>query len=115
DMLVGWANGQDRWVRKLVGEVIETRRRLSDERIAALYELLLKEKGLADGQPEDVPPLTASGLAASASLPIRLVGLKHIQNVNALALNQEIEFHPRLTICFGENASGKTGYVRILK
>ncbi|GIW41858.1 MAG: hypothetical protein KatS3mg076_2435 [Candidatus Binatia bacterium] len=115
DMLVEWANGQDRWVRKLVGEVIATRRRLSDERIAALYELLLREKDLADGQPEDVPSLTASGLAASAGLPIRLVGLKHLENVNALAPNQEIEFHPRLTICFGENASGKTGYVRILK
>ena len=115
DMLVEWANGQDRWVRKLVGEVIETRRRLSDERIAALYELLLREKGLADGQPEDVPPLTASDAAGPASVGLRLLALKHIQNVNALSPNQEIEFHPRLTICFGENASGKTGYVRILK
>jgi hypothetical protein len=35
--------------------------------------------------------------------------------VNALAENQEIVFHPRMTVLFGENATGKTGYVRVLK
>jgi len=114
-MLVEWANGQDRWVRRLVNEVISTRRRLPDDKIEELYELLLKETGLSEGEPEDVPSLRATDVAASPGLPIRLIRLKHIENVNALAPNQEIEFHPRLTICFGENASGKTGYIRILK
>lgn len=114
-MLVEWANEQDRWIRKLVAEIIESRRRLSDERIGALYELLLIEKQLAEGEPEVVGPLRASGMVTSARVPMRLLKLKHIANVNALAPDQEIEFHPRLTICFGENASGKTGYVRILK
>ncbi len=114
-MLVEWANGQDLWVRKLVGEVIESRRRLSDERIGAIYEFLLKEKRLTDGEPEDVGSLRASSVEGAERTPIRLLKLRHIANVNALARDQEIEFHPRLTICFGENASGKTGYVRILK
>lgn len=114
-MLVDWANDQDRWIRKLVSEVIERRRRLSDERIKAIYELLLKEKQLGNGEPEDVGPLTASSVGGAAQAPVQLLKLKHIGNVNALAADQEIEFHPRLTICFGENASGKTGYVRILK
>jgi hypothetical protein len=35
--------------------------------------------------------------------------------VNALAAGQSITFNPKLTIVFGENAAGKTGYVRILK
>jgi len=39
----------------------------------------------------------------------------HKENVNALAPDQEIEFNPRMTVLFGENASGKTGNVRILK
>jgi hypothetical protein len=35
--------------------------------------------------------------------------------VNALAASQKIEFNPKLTVIFGENACGKTGYVRVLK
>ncbi len=114
-LLIEWANGQDHWVRKLVAEVIGTRRRLSDERVTALHELLLREKGLAEGDPVNVPALSPAAASTPAGTTVRLASLQHIANVNALASNQEIEFHPRLTICFGENASGKTGYVRILK
>jgi broad specificity phosphatase PhoE len=114
-LLIEWANGQDHWIRKLVGDVIETRRRLSEEGVTALYELLLREKGLAEGDPVDVPALSAAAGGTPGGTTIRLVSLRHVENVNALAPNQEIEFHPRLTVCFGENASGKTGYVRILK
>jgi len=90
-----------------VGDVIETRRRLSDERVTALYQLLLREKGLAEGDPVDVPALSAAAGGTPGGTTIRLVSLRHVENVNALAPNQEIEFHPRLTVCFGENASGK--------
>ena len=114
-LLVEWANGQDHWIRKLVQDVIETLQRLSDERINALYQVLLREKDLGEGELVDIPLLTAAGALASSGQSIRLVAVRHIENVNALAPNQEIEFHPQLTICFGENASGKTGYVRILK
>lgn len=114
-LLIDWANGQDHWVRKLVGEVVEIRRRLSDERIDGIYDLLLREKELAEGDPVHVEALFAGAASSSPKTAIRLGSLGHVENVNALAPNQEIEFHPRLTICFGENASGKTGYVRILK
>lgn len=114
-LLIGWANEQDHWIRALVGKVIEGRRRLSDGQIDELYDLLLLEKELKGGGPVTVAPLRAGSAAAASAKTCRLVALKHVQNVNALAPNQEIEFHPRLTIAFGENASGKTGYVRILK
>ena len=114
-LLIEWANGQDHWIRKLVADVIETRSRLSDECIANLYELFLREKELSPGDPPNVERLSASRISAPATTTMRLASLKHIGNVNALAPGQEIEFHRRLTVCFGENASGKTGYVRILK
>lgn len=113
-LLVDWANRQDAWVRKLVAEVIGAGR-LPDERIEALYNLLLNDVGPKDGTPVSVEPLSAVAEVAATGTTLRLVSLRHIENVNALATNQEIEFHPRLTIVFGENASGKTGYVRILK
>ena len=37
-------------------------------------------------------------------------------NVNALAENQELPFSPQgMTIIYGNNGAGKSGYVKILK
>ena len=114
-LLIDWAIGQDNWIQKLVTDVIKTQRRLSDERIAILYALLLCDKELTQGDSPIVEPLPASQVSSASPTNMRLISLKHIGNVNALARDQEIEFHKRLTICYGENASGKTGYVRVLK
>ena len=114
-ILIEWANGQDHWIRRLVAEVVETRRRLSDDAIDAIYTLNLLEKELVDGEPPHVELLSGGGTAPVGRSSIRLLSLEHVEGVNALEPNQKIEFHPRLTVCFGENASGKTGYVRVLK
>ena len=114
-LLIEWANGQDHWVRKIVDEVIKTRSLLSDEHVTAIYELFLREKKLAQGDPPNVERLSSSRLSVTTAMALRLVSLEHIENVNALTPDQEMKFHERLTVCFGENGSGKTGYVRILK
>ena len=41
--------------------------------------------------------------------------LKKVQGVNALAENQTIEFSPNVTVIYGANGSGKSGYIRLLK
>ena len=115
NLLINWANDRDHWIRKLVADVIAARSELSDQRIADLAELFLREKGLAQGEQPIVEEIVASEVFAPAAKALQIVSIEHIENVNALEPDQKIAFHPRLTICFGENASGKTGYVRILK
>jgi energy-coupling factor transporter ATP-binding protein EcfA2 len=44
-----------------------------------------------------------------------LQSLHKIKGVNALVENQRIEFGPQITIVYGVNGSGKTGYIRLLK
>ncbi len=44
-----------------------------------------------------------------------LTKLEHVSGANALKENMTIEFHPQLTVLFGENGSGKTSYSRLLK
>lgn len=44
-----------------------------------------------------------------------LVTLTHHRGANALAGEQTIAFGPHLTIVYGQNAAGKSGYARILK
>lgn len=44
-----------------------------------------------------------------------LTKLNHVSGANALKDNMTIEFHPQLTVLFGENGAGKTSYSRLLK
>ncbi|NPV51852.1 MAG: AAA family ATPase [Candidatus Methanofastidiosum sp.] len=41
--------------------------------------------------------------------------LENVEGVNALLEEQTIEFNPNLTIIYGTNGSGKSGYVRLFK
>lgn len=113
--LINWANQQDHWVRALVSEVISTRQGLVEERIRHYYDLLLREKELAPGTVPDVPLLSGSLNGSGTGETFLLSALEGVQDVNALTPAQRIVFNARMTILFGENASGKTGYVRILK
>lgn len=47
--------------------------------------------------------------------PVTLSSVTHHRGVNALAPEQTVAFGPNLTIVFGQNAAGKSGYTRILK
>jgi predicted ATPase len=40
--------------------------------------------------------------------------IENIENVNALATKQSIIINPNLTIVYGGNGTGKSGYIRLL-
>jgi len=115
EILTDWANAQDGWVRAVVGEVVATRRELPEPSVDAAYALFLAEKGLSDEPPRDVPQLSAGANPADHGDDLRLLRLAELSGVNALAPGQEIAFNTKVTVLFGENAAGKTGYVRVLK
>lgn len=114
-LLVDWANSQDAWVRKLTAETILSRQAPSDDLIDSVYAVFLAEKGLSDEELESVPKLEVQDAEATKDETLELATLANIQSVNALASDQELEFDPSLTILFGQNGSGKTGYARIIK
>ena len=55
--------------------------------------------------------------APTAEAPVSLVNLRHETGVNALAPGQELDFGgpTGLTVIYGDNGSGKSGYSKILK
>ncbi len=114
-LLVAWANEQDHWVRALVAEVLSSRKPLGDDGIQLFYDLLLREKELAPGEQPAVERLEDTGASVATEEPLVLTRISDVQNVNALATGQAIDLNPGLTILFGENGAGKTGYVRVLK
>ncbi len=114
-LLVGWANQQDGWVRQLVSEIIIAGKAMTDSQLDTIYQTFLKEKALAPGGPVLVAQLSDDPASLVAGSGLYLTQLGDLKNVNALAVSQKIDFNPKLTIVFGENACGKTGYVRVLK
>jgi hypothetical protein len=46
---------------------------------------------------------------------VRLTAIKSLQGANALRSGQELKFGEQLTVVYGENGSGKSGYARVLK
>jgi hypothetical protein len=102
-------------VRALVAEVLSSRRPLGDEAIEHFYEMLLREKELAPGEQPVGERLEDAGAGVATEEPLVLTKIWDVESVNALATGQAIEFNPGLTVLFGENGAGKTGYVRVLK
>ena len=114
-ILVEWANHQSRWVRFVVGEVLTAEGPVGKATIDQAFSIFLADKQIAVDGDIDVPPLNDSGGQTSNGTPVRLLKLSDVQEVNALAPGQAIQFGEQLTVLFGQNGSGKTGYSRIIK
>lgn len=113
-LLVNWANGQDAWVRQLTAETILSRQSPSEDLLGTVYLTFLGEKGLGEDSPE-IPLLELSVTESAEEETLELVSLTGVEGVNALTVGQQLDFDPDLTILFGQNGSGKTGYARIFK
>ena len=114
-LLIDWANKQDSWVRCLVGHIVASQRPISDGQATELFEQFLAEKGFRGFLPEIEPDLPYPKAGSARLDLLRLLALSNVSGVNALSPGATIEFSPGLTILYGENGTGKTGYARILK
>jgi len=80
-------------------------------------------KAIAKSLFENPPVVPDGGWLASITAPqstndepVRILSVKGVANVNRLAANQELTFAPDgLTVVYGNNGSGKSGYARILQ
>jgi energy-coupling factor transporter ATP-binding protein EcfA2 len=115
NLLANWANGSDEWSRYIVRLVLSAGRRLSDADIATAYQLFLEEKQFSPRTLPAEPPIATETSAAEGEASLALISVSDVTGVNALVPGSKIELNAGLTILFGENGTGKTGYARILK
>jgi len=109
-----WASSRPLWQRDALRRLV-LNGDLSAEDINSLTEICKGTQGLVE--PQEASPLTLAHIpdASAGADPVSLVSIFHHRGVNALAEDQSLNFSPRLTVVYGDNGAGKTGYIRILK
>ncbi len=115
ETLAEWSNEQAEWVRLVVRQVLGTGRTLSGDDIDVAYALFRQEKGFDERSLPIEANLAVEALEEDAELPLAITRLSEVSGVNAIVTGSVIEPHGGLTILFGENGTGKTGYARIFK
>jgi hypothetical protein len=112
DFLWDWAEPNGDWAKLLVSKIVSTEESLSTKERNIVFNYFLQSINMYSG-------LEQLNLSKPVYSPtdkhIELISLSNIEGVNRLAKNQAINFSKNLTVVFGENGTGKTGYSRILK
>lgn len=110
-----FADGLPYWAKYLADKILSGNA-IFDTDIDTSYSYLLEDLKLTDET--EKPEITISSNTENVGdykLDLLLSKLENVEGVNALIENQIIEFSPNLTIIYGTNGSGKSGYVRLLK
>jgi energy-coupling factor transporter ATP-binding protein EcfA2 len=111
DQIVGWSTSRPPWQRSILkrvaaGQVLSEKD--YDDFVASLMSGNVIED--ADFGLEHLPQVKAG------DPPVRLLSIAHPEHVNALASEKPLTFEDTgLTLVYGDNASGKSGYARLLK
>jgi energy-coupling factor transporter ATP-binding protein EcfA2 len=108
--LLTWAKDRPKWQQDALRRLV-----LND----ALTEVDIDDLvGICLDPKTPSQPITSAHVAAEGASgePIALLRIENPTGINALAIDQKLEFaKDGLTVIYGDNGSGKSGYVRVLK
>ena len=115
NQIISWLKNQDYWFQ-YAGNILLENETVTDEHRSKIYQYLLEDYTLAVPAEERSPvgfKDVAEDLAAHADSLV-LEFIKDVDQVNALAKGQSIKIGPNLTIIYGANGAGKSGYIRLM-
>jgi energy-coupling factor transporter ATP-binding protein EcfA2 len=112
DFLWEWAESNGEWSKLLIDKIVSTESNLLQADRNQVFNYFLQSINLHTG----LPALTTTKPNyVPTGKVIELESLSDITGVNKLAKNQTLKFSKNITVIYGENGTGKTGYGRILK
>jgi hypothetical protein len=114
--ILGWARSREAWQQEAIRRLVKTDA-LNEDDFGSLLAMVKAKHGLGDAAAAATPLAEADLPQQEASgHPVRLVRLGPAQNVGLLAPTESLEFAPvGLTVIYGDNASGKSSFARVLK
>jgi hypothetical protein len=109
-----WAAQLKAWQRRIL--VFATRGgTLTSDQIDAVHQLFLAESNLCEPQAGCEASLEVSGRPAEAlTRSLHLRRIDALCGVNALPDGSALTFAPGLTVIYGRNGAGKTGFARVI-
>jgi energy-coupling factor transporter ATP-binding protein EcfA2 len=111
EQIVEWAATRASWQRVVLRRIAHGEQ-ISDDDIAGIADGILNDTWTDN----EVFSLTDMPVSASTGRTVRLLEIGNVQFVNALQQDLPLKFEPNgLTIVYGDNASGKSGYARLIK
>src|SRR5580698_9273687 len=118
EIILEWSYDRPAWQRDALRRIVQEQK-LTETDITELVALCKQ------GRTENAPasdlkpqPLEAGHLPANpgAGASISLTAIRNVSAVNNLTPGQILSFSPTgITVVYGDNAAGKSGYARILK
>lgn len=115
--ILNWSQTLSAWQSDAIARLF-AKEALSEADLDDLFALMKAEHGIPDPQCRTANKLSAEQIPAPAApnTHIRLIALKNLRHVNRIADNQRLAFNPNgVTVIYGDNGSGKSGYSRVLK
>ncbi|WP_338503669.1 AAA family ATPase [Sphingomonas kaistensis] len=115
-MILAWAPSRPLWQQDALKRIVANGK-LDPCDIDALVQLCLRGQGKKDVALEPVPLSSADRLVrVTAGGALSLRSISNVTRANRLAPEQTLPFEPAgLTVIYGDNGVGKSGYARILK
>lgn len=116
DALSAWGKTLPGWQRCLLIKLVATTE-LPEEALDEVFAEYLIDQELIDAAaPRLSWDLAVPQFQASAQTAVStLASMGALSGVNALAAGETLTFGPKLTVVYGPNAAGKSGYARVLK
>ncbi len=108
--IVTWSQSRCAWQRDALRRLCQSAE-LTPADIAELAEI-------CKGATEKAQPISHDHVRDpdASTKKVELKSIDSVENVNALAADQRLQFSTRgMTVVYGDNGSGKSGYTRILK
>lgn len=112
-----WSKGLALWQRDAIARLL-IKHTVTSNDLDDLFALLKTAHGIPDPKGRISKPLSADQIPVPTmtSTHIELIAMKNLQHVNAIAENQRLPFSKLgMTVIYGDNGSGKSGYSRVLK
>lgn len=110
NQIIDWLKNQPYW-QQFSGNQIQEGQSIDENLLSNTLLFFKEENGLKPGENEQTPVVFNE---VETTNDIELQVIKDIENVNALISGQEIEINKNLTIIYGNNGTGKSGYIRLL-
>ena len=116
--ILTWTQTLPMWQRDAARQLFVKRNGLGVADYEAIYQFFKEESGLANPGVVTPQPLDQTHLPATITqgTSVSLNSLKDLKDVNKIQTGQSLDFADTgLTVVYGDNGAGKSGYARVMK